>query len=107
VNTSPSLEEKMFRNIKKYNAIFNYCKLIKFIDKEFETINLLNKFIQLNHSIDLFALLFFKDLGMNGDLSDAQDSRSSNDSGDLDHDDDNSLDSERALNLVSINLLLL
>jgi hypothetical protein len=44
---------------------------------------------------------------MNGDLSDAQDSRSSNDSGDLDHDDDNSLDSERALNLVSTYLLLL
>jgi hypothetical protein len=37
---------------------------------------------------------------MNGDLSDTQDSRSSNDSGDLGQDDDNSLDSDKALNLV-------
>ena len=42
------------------------------------------------------------DPGMNGYLSDTQDSRSSNDSGDLGPDDDNSLDSDKALNLVFI-----
>ena len=52
---------------------------------------------------------YFLDPGMNGDLSDTQDSRSSNDSGDLGPDDDNSLDSDKALNLVincSLNLIL-
>ncbi|CAG2113687.1 unnamed protein product, partial [Medioppia subpectinata] len=40
------------------------------------------------------------DPGMNGDLSDTQDSRSSVGSGDLGPEDDNSLDSDKALNLA-------
>lgn len=41
-----------------------------------------------------------QDPGMNGDLSDTQDSRSTNDSAELGAEDDNSLDSDKALNLV-------
>ena len=52
--------------------------------------------------IKLFCLDQLPDPGMNGDLSDTQDSRSSVDSGDLGQDDDNSLDSDKALNLVWI-----
>lgn len=44
-------------------------------------------------------LFVISDVGMNGNLTDTQDSRSSDECDDL---DDDSVDSEKALNLVSI-----